>query len=385
MVAMPGRLDPLQSRVLVFELDSERQAARYVDAQSPGDATRDILRIVRTALLVADRIAVTDAMLLDGMFFAHMPPEDLAAALGLHVSELPLEIISTGGSLADTLATKRRDRTFIWQIEQSLDRRRRIDHWDAWVAAAGMLRIHTAERFVSRVHEDGVESPFRPPNAEWVAGLSDVAQAHLADIRGRAGRSEVHLLSDAVQRRYPSDHGLAQVRQWWDDAYLVAIAHANSADWLRFDARVQGTDGLNPVAAKHRRRLRIPESLVTLAGSVPGGIYSEMRFVSAAQRRALHRHPSAVRVRNLAFTASRLAEGESRPVTILGAVGRLMVGVAAALIALPIFGESGWQWAAIGAGAIATIPWDAVWVAIKTWWDGRGPLVSIRIDGEDER
>lgn len=172
-------------RVLVFELDSVRQKERF-EALGPQQAIREITGMIRAALLLSERLNITDTMLFDGVYFAHMPPSKLAAALGVHTAELPLTVLCRKQTLKETTHAILSNLGFTWQIE---DREMRAAHLLAWTALDGLLSIEP----------QGALGAFPAPLGAWEASLSSEAKTLLNKVRVLTRRSDVYNLCEEAQ------------------------------------------------------------------------------------------------------------------------------------------------------------------------------------------
>lgn len=362
----------LTSRVLVLELDSVRQAERFRAAESPQQAIREITGMIRMALLVSEHILITDSMLIDGVYFAHMPPEDLAAALGVHSADLPMTVLTAASTLEGAVRSKRRDRAFRWQVEPEL----RKAHWAAWTALGPRLTLEPQGRL----------APFTDPSPEWVAQLSPAARAHLAAARALTSRSLFYALSDAAQRAHPNDPGIREIRLWWDTAYLIAIADGNRANWLRFDEPHGERDGLDSRAAQGRRRVHLAAHVTKTATEVTPPVFGTIRYTTRTQRAAVLEKPTGYRMRSLSYAIQKSVTTHSRTRAFISAALRVVLAGLAIVAALPLLPDvlNGWNvaWLVFAAAAIASLPYDAIGTIFEA---GRREeaILSVRVDRSD--
>lgn len=341
------------SRVLVLEFDSVRQAERFAAAEDPRDVVTELMGMLRAALLISDRVLLTDSMILDGVFFAHMPPEVLAQALGVPVQDLPITVICSHDSLQASLRAKRRDRTYVWQLDDHLSANAKRRHFDTWVTTRSLV----LEPYVAL-------APFRPFDDQWRAGLSRAAQRYLATAVHLTKRSEFVRLDARMRAAHPSDDDVAEVALWWHTSYLIAIAVSAHADWLRFDAPPPGSDGLARHARPGRRRLYVADEVTRLATRMTPAVFGQVRYLTEESRAAVHEKPTGLRMRNLTYAIKKPLEKHNRIGAIASAAMRLLIGAAAAAVALPFLGDlfpaAQVAWAAFAVVAVASTPWDAV-------------------------
>ncbi|GAA5035639.1 hypothetical protein ACFQRL_01040 [Microbacterium fluvii] len=376
MSPLPWRRRPaptIKSRVLVLELDSVQQAARFDKAPSVEAAVHELTGIVRTALLLADRITVTDSMLFDGVYFAHMPPDALAQALGVHSSALPIEVVTSHESLAASLAAKRDNPAFDWQLTPRVTDAHAARHWDAWLALEG--RVPTTQYRPLPA--------FSAPDAEWVAALTPAAAALLDSLRGEQRRSVATAAVAEAAQQHPLDRHIARVAAWWSTVYNIAIAQALDADWLRFDAVDDHDDGLEREAARGRRRLSVSPTLVETATDAAAPLFGMIRSNTAPHRRRLRTGASWWRMRALTYAVTQTGQSPKLWRALVDAVMRLAIaGIAIALI-VPGFADGlealGFAWAIFAVSAVATIPYSAIGLLFQTLRREKVPLLSIQV------
>lgn len=351
---------------MILELDTVLQSERF-DAVPAAQAVAQITGMIRAALLVSDRILVTDTMILDGVYFAHMPPDALAQALGMTVHELPITVVCGDGAsrgtndecrvptLAQALGSRLSNVAFIWQLHKHLDIDQMKAHWAAW----------TQPDLPFGREPYGKLEPFRPLDDECRKTLSPAAVGYLEAIEGIVKRSEVN----AVEFPEDSDD-VRSIRQWWETSYLLGIAGALRSDWLRFDAPQIGPDWLGRTVVPGRRQLHISADLATTTATMTSAIYGSVRYVTRRQRAALCEKPSLGRMKNLTYAIQQFLGGAGRIRDLVSAVTRLMIALLAVFFMLPM--QPGWVpaspllWVGIAIAAAATVPWDAVETIFKT-------------------
>lgn len=366
----------LKSRVLILEFDSMLQAARFDAASSPAEAIEELTGILRTALLVTDRVTLVDSMVFDGMYFAHMPPDALAQALGVHASALPIEILIEKDTLAASLQAKR-DKDFAWQTHGRIDPQRREAAWSAWVDMDG--RVRTAPY--------GSMPPLTAPRREWAASLSAPARALLDEIAAELGRTVAVSAIDRARTRHPADPDVRAVGRWWHNAYNIAIADAVEADWLRFDATETTLDSLGSTAPG-RRRIALSRSIVGEARALAASQFSAARASTRTTRTRLRSGWAGWswwHLRSLTYAVREAQRGPGLFQAIADAFLRLGIAAFAILLAIPgltdILARQGWAWGIFALTAVLTVPVGAVWLLFRLARGDTAPLLSIRVDG----
>lgn len=365
--------EALRSTVMILELDSVRQAEYFDKAAHPLEAVSKITGMIRTALLVSEELTITDSMLLDGMYFAHMPPQQLAQALGVHVHDLPLQVLCSDETLDESLKTKWMREDFIWQLRSRLPEERLGSHWAAWTDPVLDLRIGSFRTMAN----------LPVPDERWAARLSERSRALLDSISITKRRSVAHAAISAAVVADPGETGIEQVARWWNHRYLVAIAEANDADWLRFDDTAIDANGLSAYDRRSRRRLRIPLGMVDTARKVNGPMFGTLRYRTENARRGVTTRPSGYRMRNLSWAVTRLTEQPSRATALWSATVRLIFAALAVLISLPYLNLTflglDVAWVAFGTLVLTTVPFDAVFMVTGTFLQHGQPLLSSRV------
>lgn len=402
-VGSPARF---RSRLLLFELDSVRQAERIGPCLGPNatyalaDAIRDLTGMVRTGLMVADRLLVTDSMILDGAFFLLVPPDRLAGSLGCSVHELPITVLSSRSTLADALKAKQSTSGFKWQLADLFDDPDRLRrHWRQWTSSSLPLELEP----YGRHGQAGVSGGFitERPGVGWSEALGKIAADCLKRVIAEPTRSGVEALCTAAKRDAPAAAAqIEQVRRWWESAYLMRIAESNEADWLRFTGgsgslmgdggpalsgdRRSLIRGAAHVTGSGRRRIRLGGALRETLSRVPPALYAIMRYHTAAESAALRRNPSVRRLNDLTYALTHLVEKKSRPIEIGAAGGRGMLALIAILAALPnlsgtVFGVDV-AWIAFAVATIATIPFNDLRTIFQSLRKQPDAELSIKIE-----
>lgn len=387
----------VHSRLLLLELDSVRQAerlgpslCRHQGAEPLADAVRDLVGMIRTSLMIADQLLVTDSMILDGAFFALVPPSHLAEALGCSLHELPLTVLSSSATLRGALSDKRDNPEFAWQLSGLLPPEHLERHWAAWSDPTLPFRVESYGSHGSPLHPDGFVSRTPPSSlTDGVPVVSDFTQLAVKT----PSRSAVETLCAEAKTAHPEDSDLLEgVRRWWESAYLIRIAESNRADWLTFDSRSPAeddaangsTDG-DETHARQQKSLRVDGALRTTLSLVPPSLYAIMRFKVQPERTALRHRPSRYRFRNLTYALTHLVEKKSRPVEVGAAAGRGLLALIAIMAAVPnlsgtIFGID-IAWVAFSVAAVATIPFGDVRTFVDTM--RRRPDAELFIQPEE--
>lgn len=355
---------------MILELDSTRQARRFLQFGVTA-AVAQLTGMIRAALLISDRILVTDAMILDGLYFAHMPPEALAQALGMALHELPISVVCPRTpvvegealgrgepgrimSLGESLADKRSRATFLWQLEDHLKPSEIEAHWSDWTRSYLPLELEAYRSMEA----------FSPPDPRWFESLSPAATEFLDSVGELVIRSVVERHLVEARESAPGDNGIVQVHDWWETSYLFAIARALDSDWLRFDTPDQGRDGFRRGPTPGRHWVHVSHELLAAASSMTAAAYSVVRHVTRTDRAALAAKPSKPRMDDLMYAIAGALGGASRVRDLWGAVARLVIALVAVAFSLPF--EARWLpsgvlvWVGIAVVAVSTVPWDAV-------------------------
>lgn len=106
--------------VLVSAADSLTQAGQWIATRGtdgrPGTDPAHVAMIgtLRAATLLADRVLLTEAQVLDGVVLLELGPDRLAHALGVPVADLPLQVTSASPTLAERAAAMTADPSYEW-------------------------------------------------------------------------------------------------------------------------------------------------------------------------------------------------------------------------------------------------------------------------------
>lgn len=362
------------------------QGKRYTCAA--GDfvsAERELTGMIRTAILLSETLLVTDSMLLDGAYFLSVGPEGLAHRLGLAGQPLPIVVLTSHPTLRESLAAKRSDPTFTWQVEaDGLARAElgREETWLAWVLASES-GLFTIERYTER--DGAAKNQFDlvlPAEPDGVAQPTPAAAlATLAREQGWRKRSEfmnAHRL--AVSLADPADlPGLDRTHRWWNDAYRDALATQNDADWIRFDD-APGDDEIS-LAPGRRERLRLSGSIVTEMTEAPAAVFATLLFTLRDQRQTFRARPSQRALRSLAYGVSSTPVSPSRFEVIRGSLLRFGFALMAFVVGTPLVpsrvGTIDTVWIGLAVLAVATIPWSELLTVYTTSARNLRGVVSV--------
>lgn len=340
------------SRVLIAELDSPAQHDRFATREAR-DAIAELSGMLRIGMLISGDVLVTDAMILDGSYFITLGPEGILRELGASSSRYPLVITGPHDSLRAGLDARRADEGFRWSLPQIDDARQvSVDvsrAWDDWIRL-------TEQGVIRYEKQSGMQTPVR---------LGELPQ-HLVGIREQildSGVASIRRRSEAfavIEGRPWSEDTKAAVRRWWNDAYLRMIAENASADWVSFESEASHA----PLARSGDAEIPLSAGLVGWARRSTAATIAVAWDTTGTQRAALHRRPTAGRMRNLAFAATQTTSAPSRPGVLAGSSLKLVAAFAVIVLALPFFdigsAANPWTWVAF-AGAIATtVPFDSL-------------------------
>ncbi len=372
-------------RILIAELDSMAQRARF-DSRPDATALRELTGMVRTAYLLSDRIVVTDAMLLDGIYFMHMTPDRIAVALGVAPYELPMTVLSGFSRLGDALDAKRSARDQIWQTGDRVE----VPGWPERVVEAQRQWIESAEAGVFDIEpfadsgEDRAGSGFvrSVPDPDWVAALPAGPAALLAQALAAPSRSVFETAHDAsvaaleVGGASGERAALGAVADWWRGAYLDEVAERNGVDWIRFDAAADHAVANDAdVSGQGRRHFLLAGSVVDHVREMPPGAFGAARYAARESRAAFMERQTPRRLRGLAFSVVAGLTAPRRGRVLAASASRLVLAVAVVVVSLPFLPSTLWgmemAWLAFGAAVVATVPWQDL-MTIVTLTDPRG-------------
>ena len=340
------------NRVLIAELDSPAQARRFAESGTR-QAIVELTGMLRVGMLVSSTVLVTDAMLLDGAYFIALGPEGVLSELGTGQARYPLTITGRYPSLREGLEKRVENEEFVWSFPgagggDDVPRHVRRS-WDEW--------LRFVESGIIRYEQQGAESaPLRigPAPVRSVQDLETIKDCGLGGVRHR---SEAWRILDSLPL---STSAVEEVRRWWNDAYLRMIAENAGADWIGFeaDSRVNLAIGSEDV------ELPLSSGLLEWARNSTPATIAVAWDASHAQRDALRRRPDWRRMRNLAFTASQVATGSTRPAVLWSSYGKLAIAVVALALAAPGLRidsiDSPLTWLAFVGAIATTVPYDSL-------------------------
>lgn len=356
------------ARVLIAELDSMEQANIFAGHATEADAVRTITGMLRAAMMVADRILVTDSMILDGAYFACVSPESLAHLLGVADHDLPITVLSSAATLKDALADKQADPGFEWQLRTlpTIGDERARRHWELWISASQRGSIDI-EPWGAPIDGPLVSGGFltKPPDASWSVTLGQAASRMLTQSLGVPRRSTFLGLSrttlseeNATTRTDRDTAELLSVREWWLRTYLDELAARNHAGWLRFTS----DDASPPLAiAPGRHVRRVSGAFLVLLSEAPPPVFATLTFVVRDRRAAFIAKPTNCRLRSLRYGAANALMAPNLWRDIGTAIVHLVVAAAAVAVAFPFLPKQmlGIEsaWIAFAVVAVATAPW----------------------------
>ncbi|MBM7829676.1 hypothetical protein JOE59_000381 [Agromyces cerinus] len=373
-------------RILIAELDSMAQRARF-DSRADATAIRELTGMVRTAYLLSDRIVVTDAMLLDGIYFMHMTPDRIAVALGVAPYELPMTVLSGFHRLGDALEAKRSSREQVWQTGERGD----VPGWADRVTSAQRQWIESAEAgaFAIEPFADPVEVRAdggfvrSVPDPDWVAALPAGPAALLTQSLTAPSRSAFEIARDRSVAALDGQGAAGEleafgaVADWWRGAYLDEVAERNGVDWIRFDGAADSAVVRNDseVSGQGRRHFLLAGSVVDHVREMPPGAFGAARYAARASREAFMERQTPRRLRGLAFSVVAGLTAPRRGRVLAASVSRLALAAAVVVVSLPFLPSTLWgmevAWLAFGAAVVATVPWQDL-MTIATLTNPRG-------------
>jgi len=361
------------SRVFIAELDSLEQARIF--AEAPGNPAAAITRItgmIRAALFLSDTVLISDSMLLDGLYFAHVSPLELAATLGVDPHRLPLMVLSSHTDLSLALEQKKANEEFVWQLEASALTALEIEeHWASWIhaAASGSIQISKWGAVPAGSRAGNFIGDHRPPELTAIP-----KEVELLLLRGVSApsRSDFFALLDEAKTIASPEHAevLNQFQQWWNARYLDKLAELNDASWIRFISEVNRVTAASP----NRKVLNVSGIfLANLEGMSPAR-YAVVYESVTRQRAQFIEQPSSWRLRNLIFAATNLLQAPSRPHVLRSSVFKVLFAGLAILLAVPnlaIAGVDGISlaWIAFAVGALLSLPFGellTLWTLAKS-------------------
>lgn len=342
----------MATRILISELDSPAQAARFA-AHGTHAALAEFTGMLRVGMLVSSTVLVTDAMLLDGEFFITIGPDGLLRELGTTPARFPLVVTGTAATLRDGLRNRIENPAFQWSlpgVDGESGAAASVRHaWDQWLRyeETGVLRYE---------RQTSASAPIR------LGGYPDIPSDVVERIRSigldqERYRSQAWAMIDQLD--LTGEHRDA-VRAWWTDAYLRMIAENAEADWVSFD-----TDTALPLALRPRDvSLPLSLSLLDWARESTAATIGVAWDASGRQRQRLHEKPTWPRMRDLAFAVTRVASAESRRGVLFGSAAKVAIALVVVGLALPGLEigsiDSPWTWIAFVGAIATTIPFDAL-------------------------
>lgn len=342
--------------VLIAEFDSIAQA-RAMRPTSDRTVAQSIARLseqLRVGLMLSERLVVTDAMLLDGKYFQALGPMGVLAELGMSASKFPIVITGVNNTLRGGLEFHLANTEFRWSSGsewphgQPTPAVRRV--WEEWIQAveSGM---------VTYISQDGGAPEIVLPDAPALIATSDTV-SHLRTI---IRRSDALTYVESQTQLSAAERSAAW--EWWNDAYLSALATKVGADWLDFSVATEVSDGNHHLMA-------IPTSLIEWSGQSSPANFALGFDATTKQREKLHKDPKARVLRGLSFVATSERTRMPRWRVLAEAGVRVTVALVLILIALPfvpIFDADGpLAWWIFAVVALTTFPFADVLTLLQT-------------------
>jgi hypothetical protein len=222
-------------RTMVANFDSVEQQLLF-EQVGFREAWLRLCAQLRTADLLSDELIVTDAQLLDGIFFLLLGPDGFAEMLGRSRSELlPVVIVTRSPDLSSALTRMTSAPGFIWSSDAALTQ---LEARGAVAVAPGRLDAARADWLraerQNRVRVSTYEGLPFPIEAvfEEAAGPPDGLPDGLAEqLRGTTNRSTARQL---VRGSALVDGSGEPALTWWENIYAEALARQHGATWLAF-------------------------------------------------------------------------------------------------------------------------------------------------------
>ncbi len=317
--------------------------------------------MLRVGRLISGTLLVTDAMVLDGQYFMTLGPEGLLRALGANDGRFPLVITGPAATLRDGLEWRLRRQDFRWSLdgmEPGVEPPGRyVRMWEEWLryVESGLIVYEPQDR----------HDPFELQLAPAAPDFGDGTGALIFALERVKTRSEAFAL---IETSILEPDAQREMKRWWNDRYLLALAQHLGADWLSFGA----TSSETGVAVG--RSLRMPRDLVTWCKETSSAGMALAWDASGRQRDALRRAGQSTRrtegeIRGLGYQATRVVSAPSRRGTIWDSVLRILLGIVAILLAVPAFEiaafDSFFAWLLLGGVILTTVPWDSIWALVE--------------------
>lgn len=406
-------------RALIFDLDSLNQSERSTTGwrqtrASPDDPAAELRQrprldgrgrmtveglewfagVLRTADLLSERILVTDAQLLDGIFFQGLGVARVQHLLGRTDLDGPaLTVVGRGPSLEEclrqlALGTKGGFSTFEYSVVAPItanfdDVRKRLIAQDAtalatapagqvaealavalrdahggkaahgWFGelAASWQEWIEAERDGLIAYErylDRDASIWQALQGDWVAPSADGrSQAWLAlrdDLSATFDRSTIRdHLKAATTAGEPDQPDRDELEQWWNTLYIDFIARNNDADWIDIMGGASAVDRAPGAGATGSRVARLRGDAPRLLGAMPPERYAVLRYESRGAIEAWRRDRTQQACDRIAYAIHSASE----EIDLRSHRRELLLGLAISLVsAIVIF----------GVGLFSTIP-----------------------------
>lgn len=350
-------------------------------------ATEEITGMLRVGRLISGNIYVTDAMVLDGMYFMSLGPAGVLRALGANDGRFPLIITGYAKTMRAGLEWRLANPNFLWSLEKM----------EAGVAPPPAYQTVWNEWL--RYVESGLIEYRQQDDSDFPMDLLDESPPRGLDVlEGGVDVREVKVRSDAftiIDESNLSDEDKDVMKAWWSEHYLLALAQKAGADWLSFGAGgtgVEGGEAKGHATAMVGSGLRLPLSFLTWAqrcSSASMGI----AWDTTSKKRAVVREASGGRrkteraLRDLAYQSMVVVSAPSRLTVLVGSLMRVLFSFVAVVLAVPalqIFSfESILAWVLFAGVILTTVEWDAIFTLMGLFKPA--PNARLVLYGRDEK
>jgi hypothetical protein len=390
-------LDVAVRRVMVREFDSVEQA-RLRRSLGREESNRQLLAVLRLACLLEESVLLTNAQLLDGVFFLDLGPAELARLLDCEGRALPFVVGLEAGmhDLAGALEQMRgRGEEFRWSSHTTLASADPLDLdrcLKAWLQYAdqGLLRTTAYSRNAGDVALalEAVGAPAVLPRTvrqalEPAGGTPAVASWSRSTYvkHVEAGIADGSLTASEATIAY----------EWWNEAYSRALASSNDAIWITCTAQASASEEQLPErsrswsplpllrlalgqlgGARESGLLVINGSLVDEMRRMPPGTYGLVSYRARGSVTRWRERPDQRSLNGVAFAVRELTD----PIPAWGSVVQLSVLRTLVLVALAGYlviagldtGVHGRVplWSSLAAGFLISLPWQELSLLLRT-------------------
>lgn len=369
---------------MVADFDSVNQAAVWNQLGRVAGMAR-----MKAALRLADLLGcdtvVTDAQVLDGIFFLVAGPDGIASLLGRDAGDpVPLLVASECGSLAASLATMRSRADFVWSSSEAVGAARlsvtELDQLrDAWLEAEaeGRFQVQDLTDKVLNLPGELARLP-RAPHAD-----DDLDRV----LRTAKRRSVAYRLIDERHNGEPSK--ASDLKRWVNSGYAAAQAIQHDASWIELEASGPATpspprSGRRAGRTEGREVYPLGGSLLDDLSTIPGSLYAAIRRRSEKSRTEWSAGRYRLALRTLAMVAE---DSLAVPGTWAASVMRSFLRgfLLTALVAIAIVGELnshlGWLLAlTVVSILVKDLPWGELARLVDTRPGALNGVVHIELD-----